>query len=66
MISTLPYLWVAKKKKKKKRKEKLAGQAKKNRPSPLLSSRSGSASEESKTFKYFPGFSYGKFLRNRG
>ena len=65
MILTLPYLWVAKKKKRKK-KEKLAGQAKKNRPSPLLSSRSGSATEESKTFKYFPNFSYGRFLKNRG
>ena len=62
-----PSLFTVKKKKKGiAKEEKPAGQATEKLPfPPFPSTRSGSATEESITFKYFPGFCYGKFLRNR-
>ena len=45
---------------------KPAGLATKKKITPLpVCSRSGSATEDCITFKYFPGFCFGKFLRNR-
>ena len=67
---SLPYFGLKKKRKKEKkesqREENPAVQATENLPlSSFLSARFGSATEDSITFKYFPGFCFGKFLRNR-